>query len=201
MTTENAIKTSLALLCETFNRTATKVLADAYWTVLSTLTADEIGAATKRALSECKFMPAPAELLAFARRPRDLHAEAAIAWDAIGSALNRPGWNVRSIDFGNHVNACIRQLGGWDALYETKLSEFNTWKRKEFERLYVMLADQPLSHIGRALEGSREAYSDADHHVIAIAGIPSQPSKVPALPPAPNGVAAHIQQLAEEKSL
>lgn len=201
MNTADAIKTAVTLLATTFNREVSDTLLDAYWTGLSGLSAQELSAATKRALAECKFMPPPAVLLKYARPPRNLEAEAAIAWEAVRRAIDCHDWSVSSIDFGSHVNAVVRQLGGWDALCRAALADLDIWKRKEFERLYLALADQNLEHIGQPLDGPRDGIAGQyPHATVAIEGLPSQPPKAPSLPPIPNGVSKIIRDLGDAKS-
>lgn len=201
MTTQEAIATALAMFGATYDRKVTEVVADAWQLALGDLSGDDISRAAARALRECKFFPAPAEVRAFAVPARDLAHEGAVAWSEVRRAVDVHDYTVSSIDFGPVVNACVRQLGGWDALCRADLNDLNVWKRKEFERLYPMFAAHPPGDIGRALDGPQEGrvYGAA---VVAIAGIPSQPGTHRALPPGDDeGVADLIRELAEEKSI
>lgn len=54
--------TGMFLLCETFQRESSRILLDAYWSVLSGLTREEFSWAIERSLEEATFFPKPAEL-------------------------------------------------------------------------------------------------------------------------------------------
>ena len=200
MTREEAIATSLAALGATFNRQIDATVADAYSIGLEGLTAAEVSRACAAALRKCKFMPAPSELRALSGRAelRDLKHEAALAWDAVRKAIDRVDYTVALIDFGPHVNAVVRQLGGWDALCTAKLHDLDVWKRKEFERQYEVFAEKEIGDIGAPLEGDWKT----GHRVISIAGIPSQPAPK-GLPPKdanPDAARRLIRELAEGKA-
>lgn len=204
MTKREHFGTVMTVLAETFNRPLTKGSLEGYWRALGGLSDAQMAGACDRALESCKFMPAPSELLAFARPARSLVVEAAAAWDAVRRAVDRVDWTVSQIDFGPHVNAVVRQLGGWDALCRANLTDLDVWKRKEFERLYVEFADKQIGDMGHALEGPKEGKPYAAV-TIGITGIPSQP--VPALEPiGANGVNSAevrklVKDLADEKEL
>lgn len=124
---------------------------EGFWMVLGDLTDDEFAVATKRAMTECKFMPAPSELLTLAGRGHD--AGAAEAWEAVRRAVDVHDYTA-SVDFGPLVNAVVRNLGGWDRLCRLDLEALNVWARKEFERVYAAFSPKdPASlngepHIG-----------------------------------------------------
>jgi hypothetical protein len=182
VTKREVFVTVLNMLGETFNRQMTDGLLEGYWMALEDLSPEDMKAATKRALASCKFMPSPSELLAFAGKgQRDLAHEAAIAWDGVRRAVDKIDYTVSFIDFGPHVNAVIRQLGGWDALCTAKLTDLDVWKRKEFERLYIAFAGKTIGREGHSLEGPKDGRVYPAQSV-AIPGIPSQPPP-PALPP------------------
>lgn len=174
MTKREAFVTMMNVLAETFNRSLTEGTLEGYWMAMSDLSESEMSAAAGRAVREIKFMPAPSELRSFVREARDLAAEAEIAWDAVRSAIDEIDWTVSEINFGPVVNACVRQLGGWDALLTAKLSELNVWKKKEFLRVYELFASKPVGDVGRPLEGPEDG-RPYPPRIVAITGIPSQP--------------------------
>lgn len=57
----------LKLLIAVFGREPSEELMDGYWKGVADLSDEEFIAATDRALRDCRFMPVPAELRAFAR--------------------------------------------------------------------------------------------------------------------------------------
>lgn len=179
MTKHETFSALITMLCEGFGRPPTAGLLELYWIVFKDLGESEMKAAIGRAAAECKFMPSPAELRGFVRAPRDLVAEAQIAWGAVRKAVDKIDYTVSQIDFGPHVNAVVRQLGGWDALCRAPLTDLDVWKRKEFERLYLVFGEKEIGDIGLPLEGPLDG-KKYKARVVAIPGIPSQP--VPALP-------------------
>ena len=197
MTTKQAIGTAITTLAVTFNREVTRELLAAWELAIGDLTPEQIGKAMGAALKTCKFFPSPAELRAFVVAPRNLVTEAATAWAAVRKAIDRIDYTTASIDFGSHVNAVIRQFGGWDALCRATLTDLDVWKRKEFERLYLAFADAEPGDMGGVLEGAWKH----GHHAVAIAGIPSQPQSGRALPAPDNGVSELVRDLADLKAV
>ena len=157
MTDRKTFMTSMALLGAAFDRKISDPLLEGYWIALEPMTDAELAAATKRALAECRFMPAPAELLALAGHGRNIDADAAEAWEAVRRAIDEHDYTA-SVDFGPLVNAVVRNLGGWDRLCRLDLEALNVWARKEFERIYGAFSPKdPASlngepHVG-AFEG------------------------------------------------
>lgn len=62
MTTDEAVKAAVTMLATAFNREVSDILLDAYWVTLYDQSPEQIERATRRAISECKFMPPPSEL-------------------------------------------------------------------------------------------------------------------------------------------
>jgi hypothetical protein len=123
------------------------------------LTDAELALATKRAVAECRFMPAPAELLTLAGRGRNTEVEGAEAWETVRRAVDEHDYTA-SVDFGPLVNAVVRNLGGWDRLCRLDLEALNVWARKEFERIYAAFSPKDPA----ALNG--------DPHIGAFKGRP-----------------------------
>lgn len=136
MTRREKFGTALAVIAAAFNREMIDAGIEGYWIALQCLTDEELAVATKRSLAECKFMPAPAELLTLAGRGHSIDADAAEAWEAVRRAVDEHDYTA-SVDFGPLVNAVVRNLGGWDRLCRLDLEALNVWARKEFERIYA----------------------------------------------------------------
>jgi len=197
MNKREAFVTVLNVLGESFNRPMTEGLLEGYWMALQDLSTEEMQAAGKRALQECKFMPAPSELLAFVGRgPRDFAFETAKAWEAVVWAMNRYDY-TDSVDFGPLVNAVIRNLGGWVYLCNQKLPEL-VWRRKDFERLYEAFASKPVDQLnGGYLPGEHKT----EIRRIAINGV-TPPKMLPAKKEDPAlEMRAHIASLVNGKTL
>lgn len=199
MTNREAFATALAVLGNTFDRKLTGPAIEGYWIALSDLTEGEFARATKRALSESKFMPSPSELLAFAgHAPRDLAAEAPLAWDAVRRAMDNLDV-YGNPDFGPVVNAVVRNLGGWIYLCEQKVSDLE-WRRKDFERVYKLWADKDPGVIpdGAPLVGE---WRHAPVTRIQIAGLPAhRPALAPVRTKHGEETRVLIRKLADSKS-
>lgn len=196
---DEIFKGGMATLGLTFNREPGPVL-DAYWLVLGDLSDVELSRSFARALTQCKFFPVPAELLAFAgRAPRDLAAEATLAWDAVRRAMDSLDV-YGNPDFGQVVNAVVRNLGGWAYLCEQKLSELE-WRRKDFERVYRLWAEKDPSVIpeGGPLFGY---WKNAKVTRIEIAGLPVQSIALPPIEtPQAQVMREVVRELADSKGL
>lgn len=200
MTKREAFGVVMTLLAETYRVPLTEPMLDGYWLVLEDLSEADLKSAARQAMSTTsKFMPTPGELLAFARPTKGAVVEASLAWDAVRQANRRTSWTCSSIDFGSHVNAVLRQMGGWDAICSADIDDLNVWKRKEFERLYVEFADKQIGDMGRALEGPSDGRG-FPAVTNPIKGIPSQPLPKALPPSGARDVKALIDKLAESKS-
>ena len=187
MANRKAFTAMMAMLGETFRRDLTEPMMDGYWMALEDLTEDEFRAAATRAVRECKFMPAPSELRAFVRQPRNVESEALEAWEAVRGAIDKHDY-TDSVDFGPLVNAVVRNLGGWYRLCDLKLEQLDVWTRKEFERVYGEFAHKDPS----TLHG--DAHIGAFNKVpvrIAIGGV----KPLPQLEPPPTNGAGSVRQL------
>jgi hypothetical protein len=192
---KDAFITALGVLGATFDRRLSPPAIEGYWLALKDLTEQEFAAATERAVKSCKFMPAPSELLTLAGRGRNVEAEIAKAWDYVRRAVDQHDYTVRSIDFGPRVNACLRNMGGWDRLCQMKVTELDVWARKEFERLYVAFSELPSEGLhGEALRGAFPAGGDVQ------VKIPGQPEQRPQLEsPGRSEITKMIRDLADGK--
>lgn len=203
MTKREAFVVVMTMLGETYRVALTDAMLDGYWLVLEGLSETELKAAARAALARPSgFMPSPGELLALVRPQQSLVVEASLAWDAVRQANRKISWTCSQIDFGPHVNAVLRQMGGWDAICSADVDDLNLWKRKEFERLYVEFASKAIGDMGRALEGPSDGRGYPPTRV-PIKGIPSQPipkALAPVVPAGAGDVKALIDELAESKS-
>ena len=205
MTNREAFVTALAVLGATFDRKLSAPAIEGYWLVLSDLSEDDFKALMKRALSECKFMPSPAELLSFARPRRNPATDAIQVWQAVRKAIDVYDWNVGTIDFGPLVNAVIRNLGGWDTLCRATLPELDNpgWLRKRFEEVYALMSvTEPTALHGEPLAGKLPPlYQAAPQIVVQIDGQPPRPRlEASGADAARASIAAHVRDLAERKA-
>ena len=179
MTNREAFVTALAVLGATFDRKLTAPAIEGYWLALSDLDESAFRIAMKRAVTECKFMPSPSELLAFARPKVNPGVDALQTWQVVRKAIDKHDYLVATIDFGPLVNAVVRNLGGWDTLCKATLPELDNpgWLRKRFEEVYRLLATaEPTTLHGEPLTGALPAnYRNPPNVVIAIDGKPPAP--------------------------
>lgn len=196
MTKREAVIQAVTVLATTFNREISATLIEAYQLGLDAIDADAVARATKRALAECKFMPAPAELLALVGEKRDVAALGAEAWASVRWAVDAYDYTA-SPDFGPLVNACIRNIGGWGRLCDMKLGELDVWARREFLRLYALFADQdPAKLDGAPFVGFLH---EATFFVaIGTQNAPFNPARALAAPP--SALAPVVRALADAKS-
>lgn len=204
MTNREAFVTSLAVLGATFDRKLSAPAIEGYWLALSELGEEDFKVAVTRAVSECRFMPSPSELLAFVRPRQDPAAAAIKAWQAVRSAIDRYDYLVGSIDFGPLVNAVIRNLGGWDTMCRATLPELDNpgWLRKRFEEIYRSLAttDAQTLH-GAPLEGKLPPrYDNPLHLVVPLDGGPVIPRlEANGVKDARGNLSALVRELADAK--
>lgn len=191
MVSHDTVDTNVAALFELHGRQVSPALLGLYWEALRDLTPAQFQEATGRALRECKFLPKPAELREFAGATGN--ADALIAWDAVRAALRKYSYTT-SVDFGPLVNAVIRSMGGWRALDDMETKQFDVWGKKEFERVYALLAVKDPA----TLSGAPHMSTFAGPLVtIAIGGV--TPVRQIASAEA-NGVSATVRDLANSKS-
>lgn len=123
------------LLCETYNREATKTLASAYFMVLEGLTISEFQAAVKSVLATRKFtnLPMPADILEIVNgNPDDV---ALIALKELEDAMSIHG-AYRSVIFKDKViMACVKGMGGWQGICQVTSDEWK-FQKQEFLKLY-----------------------------------------------------------------
>jgi hypothetical protein len=178
---------AIGALCEAFNRSPTTATFKAYEWGLDGIAIESIERASKQALRTSKFMPSPSELREMAGELKPQN-RAILAWDAFKKALKEHGY-YHSVDFDDKViNATIRNLGGWmkcaEEIDSRPLHEFDTWFRKEFERVYVSLfasgvGGESIKYLSGyyELENTRNGYEYSDVKLIAT-GLPALPREV-----------------------
>jgi hypothetical protein len=125
---------------ETFGVTPTPGQVLGYQMGLEGLPLEDIERAVARALRERKFMPKPSELRELAGEMTP-ETRAVIAWSAVKRAVHSVG-AYGCPDFDDPVvNATVRNMGGWVELCGRDADTFETFTRKDFERVYRRLYD------------------------------------------------------------
>lgn len=157
----------ITALATSFNREADRPMLMGYRMGLEDLPIEDIARAVARAMKDCRFMPTPAELRELAGVV-NLKQRAILAWDALDAAVVAHGY-YRSVDFDDRViNAAVRNLGGWKAVCDKPLEEYQTFFRKEFERVYLALCQTGVSaEQSAALTGQFAAVNGPAGHAVA----------------------------------
>lgn len=195
MTPEQKFATQLTILAETFGRQLTEAAMDGYWIALKDLSHERLSQATRRALSECRFMPSPAELRDFAGDGlKALEAACAEAWGIVRRVMDTCD-SYESVDFGPLVNAVLHNLGGWKELCEKTIPEL-VWVRKDFERIYELFAYKPVDQLRG--EFHMGTFGHMTPKCIAIGGV-APPKQIATAER--NGMAEHIRKLADSKDI
>lgn len=126
----------MSALSASFSREADEPLLEGYWMGLSDIGIDDVERAVQKSIRSCKHFPRPAELreLAGASSPRNA---AALAWLGVAKAAraSKPPEDALAAEV-------VRHMGGAQRLGQMTTQELENWGRKEFERLYVILAEQ-----------------------------------------------------------
>ena len=193
--TKETFAGGMNVMASTYRQTLSTEMLDGYWRALAHISDEDMNRATTLALRECKFMPTPAEMLAFVTPAPDLTGEIAIAWNAVKKAVRRYDYTVSSIDFGATTNAALRAMGSWQWLCEQN-EDAMVWRFKEFERFYRAFAENsPGAGFCGALPGWGNGKPGCDDVRISIDGkaLPK------ALPPAAHPLADVIGELAARK--
>lgn len=182
----------MALLGHGFSVETPPVMLDAYWLVLAELTDEQFAVATQRALAECKFMPRPVELRAFAG-VRALADRGPEAWAIVRGAMDRFDY-TDGVDFGPLVNAVVADLGGWQYLCDQSIPDL-VWREKEFIAKFQDRTNRPPdADRGKSHRG---VLASAPLHAIAAPG--SDGPKMLESPARAN-VSDLVRDLAEAKS-
>ncbi len=114
-------------------------LISAYWLGLNDLALNAVQAAATRAMREATFFPKVAELrvLAGVASPQ---AKAALAWEAVKKHRGRLYSRGMFVFDDLATTATIANLGV-ERVYHAQGDELDVWLRKDFERVYLTLAD------------------------------------------------------------
>lgn len=173
----------VTLLAEGFRQAVTEATLLAYWMALSDLSLKSVETAVQKALRECKFMPTAAELRALTGE-LSIAQRASIAFEAVAKATLTHG-GYKSVNFTDPLcNAVVRNLGGWQRLCEVEdVEEFEKWIRKDFERVYTLLAQQ--DHVNAERCQPLLGYFDRENSLKGYGVKPPEVVQV-GLPPAPN---------------
>lgn len=127
-------------MCTQFGREPSEPLFRAYDVGLADLPDSAIEPAMLRAMRECEFMPTVREIRQrIEGAPEDV-AELAFA------VLSKNVRAYASVDFEDkRINATVRHLGGMRRLWDMTETEFETWYRKEFVRVYAIYQRRGVS--------------------------------------------------------
>lgn len=150
---ESRFEAVIYALADTFGAKLTPGQLLGYRMGLGSLLLADIELSARRAMETLKYMPKPAELRELAGA-MTIDTRAILAWGVVKQTVHRLS-AYGSPDFDDPViNAAIRNMGGWSRLCGADADEFDTWVRKDFERIYQHLVLQGVSaEQGRPLAG------------------------------------------------
>lgn len=138
---EKQFVTLTKALGETFGVTLSSAQFMGYSMGLEGIAIEDVERAVGQAIRTLKFMPKPAELREMAGELTPA-TRAVMAWGVVKRAVHSVG-AYGSPDFDDLVvNATIRNLGGWVDFCGRDAATFETFTRKDFERVYAQLADK-----------------------------------------------------------
>jgi len=158
MKDENRFRELMTVLGEIHDRQITRLLLDFYWRILEPFPDEVCIRAFHELIGRAKFFSKPAEFLELLEgRCGD---QATAAWLDVFAALKRYG-NYQSVRFADAViHSVIEAMGGW-VNFGLMEERDRSWRQKEFERFYAVIA-------GR--EGSHPAYLAGIHEIKNAAG-------------------------------
>ncbi len=158
MTNIKRFREMMMILGEIHDRKITGLILDIYWKVLEPFHDDQCLQAFSTLLKTMKFFPKPAEFLELLEARKE--DEATAAWMVVVNAVRRIG-NYQSVAFPDPVtHSAIEAMGGRVNLGLVEEKDL-TWKRREFERLYQVLARNGHNGHPRYLPGIHELQNGA----------------------------------------
>lgn len=132
--------TLIQALAGCYVKTADEAMYLGYEMGLDDLPLADIAKAVRRAVKERQFMPTVAELRELAGVPKDTD-RATLAWEIFAKQVGILG-AYKTVQFDDPIiNATCRNLGGWQrcCIESDDKDKFETWLKKEFERVYAVL--------------------------------------------------------------
>lgn len=137
-----------------FNHNLDDATVTGYWMALRELEFDKVATAMMTAIKTSDYFPRPAVLIRLIEP--DPNARIVAAWDAVQSVFGAESFVAApSVQFTDPlINAAVRSLGGSFRIIKMTKSEFETWFRKDFERVYeTLLRTPPTEHQSRPVIG------------------------------------------------
>lgn len=164
---EREFSRMFSVLAATFRVESSTALLEGYWLGLEDMPLEQVRTAVKRALRECKFMPTAFELRSLSgEMPAAVRAVS--AWQDLLKAIRKHGaWY--SVDFQDRlINATVRALGGWREVCAKEADDLHVWTKKEFERVYGLLAQrgEPQGEEAAHLPGQFEVTNGAGGYLV-----------------------------------
>lgn len=127
--------TAITALAATHRIEADPAMIQGYWMGLSDLDIGAVLSACSEALKTLTFFPKPVEIrsLAGVNSPS---ARAALLWADVSEAAKSSAWPEDPM-----AREVVRHMGGPKRLGMMPSDEFETWGRKEFERIFVAVSE------------------------------------------------------------
>lgn len=130
-------------LFKTFGVEADRATLLGYWMGLQDMELEHVQAAVMLCIRECSHLPRPVEIREKVEGTQDDAGE--LAWAIVLRSIGLGPY--KHVDFADgHINAAIRQLGGWPAfLSRFSDGESEKWARIEFLKSYKNLRHARVS--------------------------------------------------------
>jgi hypothetical protein len=159
-------KKCMAMMGEVYNKDITSVLSDVYWSALQCVSDVDADRVFKRAVTELKWFPKPAELLEMSGNRGTIEDQATVQAYLVLDTIRAVGAYM-SVKFADPVtNAVIaRMYGNWPKACEL-LEKDTKWFVKDFVTTYRAFAttgQRSNSHLAGLAETYNNASGNIDH--------------------------------------
>ena len=133
----------MTAMCTAFGKELGEAILEAYWMALEDMPLEDFKQGAKKCLREDEWMPKPGAI----RRSAGVlspDARAMMAFECVRKSISTHGAYV-SVNFDDPViTATIRNMGGWIELCRLPEDKFNTFTRKDFEKIYKTLLESGI---------------------------------------------------------
>lgn len=131
--------TLIGALCSAYGVEISKPRLMAYWIGLSDVPLPDVSSAVETSIRKSPRLPSPAEIRSVATGTDGLPEKAQLAWLELNRMIDAVGGYGSPRCEDPVLVATIKSLGGWQALCETKQTEFDAFVRPKFLATYQSL--------------------------------------------------------------
>jgi len=159
----NKFSNAFVVLCEIFDKRVSETLTKVYFKALQKFSISEVEKAISSAITSCKFMPKPVELIEL--MGGGIEDVARVQATKVFEAVARVG-GYESVCFDDPITMAVieKGYGGWNRLCNEALDDNRKWDLIEFEKLYKSYHAQDIKKYGH-LPGRHEISNNAHGHL------------------------------------